>query len=275
MKAFRESRATLESALKDVLEPKVQKLAAFYASAIEDLSSDNTEKNEEGKNKIRLFLKKFKTVTNDLSKLSTTDVGAMNRATDKALEIIEKGFKATYPSLKTAVTSGIVSRNTRASLRSQMVKSIEMALSDAAETLNASLQKNLEEEAAFGDIMSKIRDNFKEFSSYEASRFYRLSITTSTAVSGAATIFASNDLNALGIEVKELQWVTEGDDRVREEHAAMNGVRVKFGEKFEVGGAKFAYPADQTDIVGEDKDNSRLKAMKQAAGCRCDLVPII
>lgn len=259
-----------------MLEPKAKKLAAFFADALEDITGGAEEKSEDNKAKIRLLIKKLKAETNDLSKVSKPDLNALYAATDKSLDIIQNGFKATYPQLKTiAGSGGFVSRQRRLELRAMLGDSVELALSELGENLNDTLQKNLEGEVEFGATMKTLRDYVTTFSDYETSRFYRLAITEATAVAGASTYFASEDLKALGVEVTEFQWVTESDDRVRTEHAAMNGVRVKYGEKFKVGSTELLYPADQSNILGKENGKDRLNAMKQAANCRCDIVPII
>lgn len=61
--------------------------------------------------------------------------------------------------------------------------------------------------------------------------------------------------------VEKRQWVSMGDDKVRDDHAAADGQMVGMDEPFVVGGEEVMYPGDG----GGD----------QAINCRCDVVPVI
>lgn len=63
-------------------------------------------------------------------------------------------------------------------------------------------------------------------------------------------------------EVTHVQWVTAGDDAVRETHAQANGQVRRMGEPFTVGNASLEYPGDMNGDPGE------------TINCRCVLDPL-
>jgi len=67
-----------------------------------------------------------------------------------------------------------------------------------------------------------------------------------------------------GIEFKT--WVTQGDEKVRTEHAEVNGVVVRLHETFVVGGARMLYPGDLSVIATHPE---------MLYGCRCAIKPVL
>jgi len=67
-----------------------------------------------------------------------------------------------------------------------------------------------------------------------------------------------------GIEFKT--WVTQGDEKVRTEHAEVNGVVVRLHDTFVVGGARMLYPGDLSVIATHPH---------LLFGCRCSHKPVL
>lgn len=86
-----------------------------------------------------------------------------------------------------------------------------------------------------------------------------------TEINRAYNVGTWNRYQDAGLRVPGLlkEWVTAEDGRVRESHAALNGVRVPVGEAFSVGGHPAMHPQDDSLPAGE------------SVRCRCRLVPVV
>lgn len=104
------------------------------------------------------------------------------------------------------------------------------------------------------DITAAIRERFNFYREHEAERIARTEAHWASQRTIAEAIKQSP-----AIVAKE--WVAVGDDRTRETHAALDGVRVGAAEQFVVGG----YRADGPGMTGIPEED---------INCRCQLVEV-
>lgn len=115
---------------------------------------------------------------------------------------------------------------------------VELLVSGTSETTKRALQATLAEAAArqenFGQIAERVREVF------EHRRANALTIArTETA---QAYNFAAFEAWTASGEALDKEWVTVGDELVRDAHAALNGVRIPMGDYFQTGEARALYP---------------------------------
>lgn len=72
--------------------------------------------------------------------------------------------------------------------------------------------------------------------------------------------------------VRELEWVTEGDDRVRDSHEAMDGTRIEVQDVFQIEIYKDGQPTGE--FVSSEAPATGGVA-SQDVNCRCTLLPIL
>ncbi len=62
---------------------------------------------------------------------------------------------------------------------------------------------------------------------------------------------------ALGLPGVQKEWLTAGDDRVRDDHFMVDGDVVELDEPWDVGGEELDYPGDQVHGSAENTINCR------------------
>jgi len=106
------------------------------------------------------------------------------------------------------------------------------------------------------ELAKNIKSEFKEFSRYRA---YRIARTEAQNALGFAHFVAGEKAqDILGVKIIG-EWITSGDDRVRDSHEKLHGTKAKIGEAFPNG---LKYAGEYTN-TGEARDN---------INCRCVIV---
>ena len=113
------------------------------------------------------------------------------------------------------------------------------------EKLSRTLAEGIESGEGIAELSARVNAVYEEFPTYRSDRIAR---TESTAVNneGFNEAYKQSDV------VNGVEWITAGDDRVREEHVALDGEVVKVGENFSNG---LPYP--------------------QEPNCRCTTVAVV
>lgn len=86
-------------------------------------------------------------------------------------------------------------------------------------------------------IAAAIESRMRSMAPYDALRIAK------TETHAAAMAGADAGARATGLEM-EKQWLSAGDDRTRQAHAAADGQTVELNERFTVGGERLEYPGD-------------------------------
>lgn len=147
-------------------------------------------------------------------------------------------------------------------------------IKDAGTDVWEEIRNSLEEGIASGESYKKLAERVRgEFNGMSKERSMRIAVTETSIA------FESGRHDAMiqaGAEWKE--WLSSGDERVRDTHRALDGTRMPMDEPFLVGGAPMMFPCDpngpaaevincrcvhgpvdgpdgQDDIVGNDPDS--------------------
>lgn len=100
-----------------------------------------------------------------------------------------------------------------------------------------------------GETPEQLVKRFKHITEVKMSDVVRIARTQATRIENQARLDAYKVGEDMGyVVIKE--WVTVGDDKVRETHRKANGQRVKNHEKFIVGGEELLCPGDPNGSAG-------------------------
>lgn len=169
-------------------------------------------------------------------------------STKESLEVIETGY----------VAESWFERNARISREysERISESINTLDKDLKEDVRRSLARNATRDRN-EQLEQLLKDTSNKFDSYYTKE--------------RANMIARTNTNAVDNNVKrdtwtqegvtELEWVTEGDDRVRDSHEAMDGKRISVSGSFDVNGDSMQFPAGGS-VAGEN------------VNCRCTMLPI-
>lgn len=100
-----------------------------------------------------------------------------------------------------------------------------------------------------GETPEQLVKRFKHITEVKMSDVVRIARTQATRIENQARLDAYKVGEDMGYDVIK-EWVTVGDDKVREAHRKANGQRVKFHEKFTVGGEELLCPGDPNGSAG-------------------------
>lgn len=135
------------------------------------------------------------------------------------------------------------------------LESRERLLVDANRGIRRALRNQLAAGMGAGESVETLAERIKRVFNFAKSRSYTIARTeVAGTVNGARYLVMTSE------EVKEHEWVTAGDELVRDSHAAQDGVIVKVGERFPNG---LLYPGQ----IGAPAD--------EVVNCRCIAVPVV
>lgn len=113
-----------------------------------------------------------------------------------------------------------------------------------------------------------LRDTSSKFDSYYTkSRAETIARTNTTATDNEVKRDTWREMG-----VRELEWITEGDDRVRDSHAAMDGVRIEIDGSFTL--EEFDKDGNPTGNTYETPFPAGGQVASQDINCRCTMLPI-
>ena len=110
-----------------------------------------------------------------------------------------------------------------------------------------------------GDDINKIAKRFEQVAHMDEVSAIRNARTTVTGAQNAGRIASFQDAEEMGIKL-EMEWISTFDDRTRESHVHLNGVRVPNGEKWPNG---LRWPGDP------------LGSPEEVYNCRCTVRAIL
>ena len=183
----------------------------------------------------------------------------INSSTKNGLEIINQKYSA----------ETWAERNARISKRystriSESINTLDANLKDDVRRSlanNATLDPQDQLEKLLSDTDSKFNDYYKK------GRAETIARTNTTAVDN---IVKRETWTEMG--VRELEWVTEGDDRVRDSHEAMDGTRIEVQDVFQIEIYENGQPTGE--FVSSEAPAAGGTA-SQDVNCRCTLLPIL
>jgi SPP1 gp7 family putative phage head morphogenesis protein len=121
-------------------------------------------------------------------------------------------------------------------------------MADITTTTKVQLQAELAAGVADGEsiraLSARVAGVFREGRSYRSERIARSEV-------GRSANFGTYDAQVQSGVVREREWVATRDDRVRDSHAALDGVRVRIDEPFVLAGAETMYPGN-TGVAAQD-----------------------
>lgn len=177
------------------------------------------------------------------------------------------------PNINAAITSGLVlgAKETGTSINFTLFNPNILRMTEAranfvAEKINEStatlLQDALNEGIKNGESISDIAKRVDNI--YSFSGDFRSKRIAQTEIIGATNEGQLKAYDEAGIKQKE--WLTAGDEKVRDSHSTMNGQVVDLHQSFTSGfGAKLQYPGDRS--VGVDPS--------EVINCRCTVIPVV
>ncbi|MGA2556933.1 MAG: phage portal protein [Verrucomicrobiota bacterium] len=122
----------------------------------------------------------------------------------------------------------------------QFTKTRENMLANVPDEIHASIQTVIHDGLQNGDPIKKIADAVRaKFNQIDAGRAKTIAMTETAAAYGTGRDEA---MKSAGVENK--QWLTSGNDNVREAHQDANGQIVPVEKAFEVGGEDLRFPGD-------------------------------
>ena len=151
-----------------------------------------------------------------------------------------------------------IERNARISREysNRISESINTLDKDLKEDVRRSLARNASRDSA-EQLEKLLQDTDHKFNNYyKKPRAESISRTNTTAVDNAVKRDTWKEMG-----VSQLEWITEGDDRVRDSHEAMEGTRISIDGDFNVNGESMKHPA------GGDKAS-------ESVNCRCTIFAI-
>jgi SPP1 gp7 family putative phage head morphogenesis protein len=122
----------------------------------------------------------------------------------------------------------------------QFLANRENRISGASKEVFDRIKAELQEGIDAGESMAKLTDRVKgAFNDVSRSQAQRIASTETSAAYGTARQSA---MRQAGIQKRE--WLTSGNDNVREAHKIAEGQQVGIDEPFSVGGEHLLYPGD-------------------------------
>jgi len=143
-------------------------------------------------------------------------------------------------------------------LRSRAFEASARTINRMREDISGLLERSYREGIGQDEAARLLRDSFDDMADYELKRIAR------TEINSAQQEANFEDLR--GLDVQYLQWITAGDDRVRDgqngkaNHRILNGQIVRLGDPFQNG---LKHPGDRSGRLDE------------WLNCRCSSVPFI
>jgi SPP1 gp7 family putative phage head morphogenesis protein len=118
----------------------------------------------------------------------------------------------------------------------------ENLMRDVADSVHQAVEEQLIEGISAGETMQELAERVRaQFNKISAARARTIASTETAAAYGYARQEA---FKQSGVAWK--QWLTSGNDNVRDTHAAAEGQRRKIEEPFTVGGASLMHPGDDS-----------------------------
>lgn len=209
----------------------------------------------------------IKNITNDFGKKQTSYFNVSRAITNlkkRVLPILtliagsstESGLKILS---ETYLAETWFERNARIS------KEYSIRISDSINTLDKNLKDDVRRSLArhtsldpseqLKKLLEDTNDKFNDY--YKQGRAETIARTNTSAVDNAVKRDTWSEMG-----VRELEWITEGDNDVRDSHRAMEGTRIKIDGEFNVNGEPMPHPA------GGEKPS-------ESVNCRCTLLPIV
>ena len=183
-----------------------------------------------------------------------------NSSTKSGLSIISQSY----------VAEDWLTRNARISKKhsEKIAESINTLDKELKEDVRRSLARNTTRDPQ--EQLSKlIEDTNNKFNGYyKQGRAETIARTNTTAVDNEVKKDTWKEMG-----VRELEWVTEGDDRVRDSHEAMDGTRIDIDGSFSI--EIYDSNGEPTGEFTESPFPAGGQVASQDVNCRCTLLPII
>jgi SPP1 gp7 family putative phage head morphogenesis protein len=124
-----------------------------------------------------------------------------------------------------------------------------------SDTIEIELRRELSAGINDGESVTQLAGRLRGVFNMASSRALTIARTELVGAANQASLMSMQEA-----KVAKVQWVTAGDELVRESHQEQDGEEVESGEAFTNG---LTYPGEQTGDPGE------------SINCRCTLVPVV
>jgi len=207
----------------------------------------------------KYFLEQRKVILRELNEKGPEGLKVDWDEQDKKLK--DKAYKYIYLAIKEGIDFGrtILGRKSLSDEEFEAkIQSFLVTRTDKITMINQTLKKqikiNLEEGLKLGETVQQLADRIRTIYNMASARSLMIARTeTVGAVNGGSQLYYESE------GVKEKEWLTAGDENVRESHQRLDGEVKLVGQSFSNG---LEYPGDQK---GQPED---------VINCRCTILPV-
>jgi HK97 family phage portal protein len=143
-------------------------------------------------------------------------------------------------------------------LAKEFLRNREKRITNVADNVFADIKAQLEAGLDDGETMDQLQDRVR--SAFNIMARSRARTIASTETSAAYGVARQGAMKSAGVKFK--QWLTSGNENVRDAHADAEGQVVGISENFEVGGESLAHPGDPSG------------APENVINCHCVSIPV-
>lgn len=243
--------------------PTEQKLLKIYSSYLTQARSryieraENLLHEEEQKNVVNGNIRKSFVEVVDWSSLEAKDIEVK-----KIRELIRKQYTDTYKAVGQEELSKILSDTGNEDQQFKADDALNRHVKNVSKEITRTTIKKIRSEIEKGREQGKTKDeilnDIKRSTAFDKKRAELIARTESTKAINSAIVESYKQAKSSGVVVKKM-WVTEGDDKVRESHADLDGVTIEPATNFRSGsGAEGIAPGS----MGEASED---------CNCRCTI----
>jgi HK97 family phage portal protein len=188
--------------------------------------------------------------------LGTIDDEEQRRKIKRLLRaIVRDAGDAALADLAQDLAFDIAAKNVAKFIEEKSAKFVTEINSTTRAALRDQLAEGVANQETLGELVARVNDVFDGRRSNAA--------TIARTETAPAFNFANQEAWAQSGVVESKQWLTAGDDAVRDEHRAADSQTVPLDESFTVGGEELDFPGDPNGSAGN------------VINCRCTMVPVV
>jgi len=189
-----------------------------------------------------------------------TEVGEFSEgARVKFIDLMSEHAQDILGDLGVSMTFNISDVRVQSALQNLSFTFADLVNRTTQEQLRITLSEAISEGEGIGKIKKRVQEVFKDTVRGEAPRARMIARTEIISVTNAGTKEAYRQSGV----VKEKEWLSSRDNRVRETHAAADGQQVALDKAFSVGGTSLDYPGDPN------------APPQERINCRCTMLAVL